>query len=87
MAAKVAGCYFSLDCISGTTETRVTPLCQECRDAVPAKSASYWDFKDGCGPWNVNCSQCDKLLWEHVSLYDEIMEDIDLAFAPFETPG
>ena len=71
------GCWFH----SVPNEDSVIVLCAQCHESWFV--GSYWDFNNGCGPWDIVCSKCAKLLHKYVSPQEQAVQEIDTIFDDF----
>ena len=83
MAFMAKGCWFWIDCRIPEDERTMSVLCDECRKEKYPDVGSYWDFDDGCGPWDIICDECKKVLHKHVSQEERIEQAVDEAFSEF----
>ena len=85
MTTNAAGCWFWIDCQVPEDKRKVSPLCSKCREEKHPGVGSYWNFADGCGPWDIVCQECHAILHKHVdpetALLEEIGQDIDALFS------
>jgi hypothetical protein len=67
------GCWFWVDCRVPEGDRKMSALCGGCRTAKHPGVGSYWDFRDGCGPWDVVCGECGAVLHKHVAPGEEFL--------------
>lgn len=83
MNEEQKGCYFWINQDTPEDERCMSVMCIKCHDEHHPDLGGFWDFANGCGPWDIVCDECGHTIRKYIDHEAELMKEIDDAFRTF----